>query len=188
MSCPSDIEDLLGRTGVPRLVEGIERARVKERLLREVRATRRRREMWRIHMPLGAIKVAGACLLAALLIAAGWGTERILSGNRAGRLRLLRVERNELHLCEDLETGRMLHVQRLQLPDGRVLAAISTQHAPEGEPIYTTYWREHLGKLDEGSRKIVDRQVNNMYIYEAPLSDGSIATFGSSDLLKKLDG
>ncbi len=98
----------------------------------------------------------------------------------AGRVRLIEIIDVEVHICTDLNSGKKLRVQRVVLPWGQELAAISPYPSTGavGTRSHSTSWQDHLTAIDNGTRELIERKIRKLYKYEATLADGSTATYG----------
>ena len=98
----------------------------------------------------------------------------------AGRVRLIEIIDVEVHICTDINSGKKIRVQRVVLPNGQELAAVSPYPivASVGTRSHSTSWQEHLTAIDNGTRELIERKIRKLYRYEATLADGSTATYG----------
>ncbi len=99
----------------------------------------------------------------------------------AGRVRFVNALDIEVHICKDPDSGKELRVQRVVLPNGQELAAISPYPIVRsvGTRSHSTSWQEHLTAIDNGTRELIEKQITKLYMYEATLADGSTAKYGS---------
>ena len=95
-----------------------------------------------------------------------------------GRLRLIDVDVMLVHVCRDV-AGEEVLVQRIALPDGRVIASARPPKVTEGatHAYPEATWMEHLQAIRDGKRELLDVQTTKSYSYEITLPDGSTTIF-----------
>ena len=105
----------------------------------------------------------------------------------AGRVRLIEIIDVEVHICKEVNSGKKLRVQRVVLANGDESAAINPY--PSGGSVgsrsHSTSWQDHLAAIDNGTRELIERKINKLYMYEATLADGTTAKYGGGPPKKK---
>jgi hypothetical protein len=105
------------------------------------------------------------------------------SALKNGKLRVVNIVIEPMHICRHAETGKILNVEQVTPVDGPLMA-LATEDGTAG-PLYETTWEEHLALVRQGKRELLGVKALEYYVYEFTLPDGTKATESSAEDIRK---
>jgi hypothetical protein len=94
----------------------------------------------------------------------------------------------QTHLCRDVESDKKFKVQRIGVGTERDKAFPRSDFGEIPPSVKETSWKEHLEKIREGKRELLESDSVDDYTYEMTADDGTkfIFTYGGDGPLKKM--